>query len=158
MLDLDEILRKSKNIVICGIGNDMRGDDAFGVIVADRLRDTITRRDVLIINCGEVPESYVGKIREFKPEAVVFIDAVDFGGNTGEVIVTDPEGTMGDAISTHSLPLRVLVRYLKETLPGTKFILIGCQPASTGFMEEPCESVKKAADNVTAYLRKLLEF
>ncbi len=164
-MNLEELFQNAKRVLICGIGNDMRGDDAFGVIVAQKLSKMFKaskameeRRDVLIMNCGEVPESYVGKITEFKPDLVIFVDAVDFGGEVGETVITDPEGTLGEALSTHGLPLRILVRYLKEVLGSdTKFILVGCQPASTGFLKEPCAEVKWAAERLTSYLATLLK-
>ena len=80
---LEEIFKGKKRIVICGIGNDIRGDDAFGVIVAERLKGMIEDPNVLIINCGEVPENYTGKIKDFEPDLVVFVDAVDFRGKSG---------------------------------------------------------------------------
>ncbi|NPA47287.1 MAG: hydrogenase 3 maturation endopeptidase HyCI [Thermococci archaeon] len=155
-MNLEELFQNAKHIVICGIGNDMRGDDAFGVLVASRLAEKVREEGVRIINCGEVPESYVGKITEEKPDLVVFVDAVDFKGRVGELIVTDPEGTLGEAVSTHGLPLRILVGYLKDVLPDTRFVLVGCQPASTGFLEEPCQEVLEAVERVTSYLEALI--
>ncbi len=92
---LEEIFSGKKRIVICGIGNDIRGgDDAFGVLVAERLKGGLVKnQDVLIINCGEVPENYTSKIAGFEPDLVVFVDAVDFKGEVGgEFIIADPEG------------------------------------------------------------------
>jgi len=40
---LEEIFSGKKRVVICGIGNDIRGDDAFGVLVAEGLRELAGR-------------------------------------------------------------------------------------------------------------------
>ncbi|ASI98150.1 hydrogenase 3 maturation endopeptidase HyCI [Thermococcus celer] len=144
-MELPELLKNAERVVVCGIGNDVRGDDAFGVLVAERLKELVKNPNVLVLNCGEVPESYTGKIAAFEPDLVVFVDAVDFGGEGGEIIVTDPEGTVGDAVSTHSLPLRVLVGYLKLRT-GARFVLIGCQPAVMGLFQEPSERIVKRAE------------
>ncbi|NJE75480.1 hydrogenase 3 maturation endopeptidase HyCI [Thermococcus sp. ES12] len=144
-MELIDILKKAGRVVICGIGNEVRGDDAFGVLVAERLKKLVKNPNVLVLNCGEVPESYTRKITNFEPDLVIFIDAVDFGGEHGELIVADPEGTIGDAVSTHSLPLRVLVGYLKTRL-NAEFVLIGCQPAVLGLFQEPSEIVVERAD------------
>ncbi|WP_010479808.1 hydrogenase 3 maturation endopeptidase HyCI [Thermococcus zilligii] len=155
MKALEEIFEGKKRIVICGIGNEVRGDDAFGVLVAEKLKELLKGLKVLVLNCGEVPESYMGKIISFKPDLVVFVDAVDFGGEHGELIIADPEGTVGEAVSTHSLPLRLLVKYLKAQTKAD-FVLIGCQPASTGLFEEPSELIKERAEEVAEELARIL--
>ncbi|CAD5243723.1 hydrogenase 3 maturation endopeptidase HyCI [Thermococcus camini] len=154
-MKLSELLRKAKRVVVCGIGNEVRGDDAFGVLVAERLKELVKSPNVLILNCGEVPESYTGKITKFEPDLVVFVDAVDFGGEHGEVILADPEGTLGEAVSTHSLPLKVLVGYLKTRL-NAEFVLIGCQPAVLGLFQEPSEVIIERAKTLAESLARPL--
>ncbi|AEH24332.1 hydrogenase 3 maturation endopeptidase HyCI [Pyrococcus yayanosii] len=150
-MELWELLRNAGRVVICGMGNEMRGDDAFGLLVVEKLRELVKSRDILILNCGEVPESYTGKIASFKPDLVVFVDAVEFGGRHGDMIVADPEDTIGEAISTHGLPLRFLVQYLKERT-GARFILIGCQPRFLGLFEEPSDVIRERAEQLARAL------
>ncbi|WP_297551284.1 hydrogenase 3 maturation endopeptidase HyCI [Thermococcus sp.] len=152
---LEEIFEGKERIVICGIGNDMRGDDAFGVLVAERLKGLLDNPNVLVINCGEVPENYTGKIKDFKPDLVVFVDAVDFGGEVGEYIIADPEGTIGEGVSTHGLPLKFVTQFMK-TMVKAEFVLIGCQPGSTGLFQEPSELIKKRAERLAELLAGIL--
>ena len=153
-MNLEELFQGKKRVVICGIGNDIRGDDAFGVLVAERLKG-LDNPDVLVLNCGEVPENYTGKIASFKPDLVVLVDAVDFGGEVGEYIIADPEGTLGEAISTHGLPLKFVTRFMK-TMINAEFVLIGCQPGSTGLFQEPSELIKKRAERLAELLAGIL--
>ncbi|AEK72746.1 hydrogenase maturation peptidase HycI [Thermococcus sp. 4557] len=150
-MELLELLKKAKRVVVCGIGNEVRGDDAFGVLVAERLKEMVNNPNVLILNCGEVPESYTGKITKFEPDLVVFVDAVDFGGEHGEIVLANPEGTLGEAVSTHSLPLKVLVGYLKTRL-NAEFVLLGCQPAVLGLFQEPSEIITERAKTLAESL------
>ena len=152
---LEEIFEGKRRIVICGIGNDIRGDDAFGVLVAERLKGLLDNPNVLVINCGEVPENYMGKIKDFKPDLVVFVDAVDFRGDVGEYIIADPEGTIGEAVSTHGLPLKFVTQFMK-TMIKAEFVLIGCQPASTGLFEEPSEVIRERAERLAELLAGIL--
>jgi len=154
-MNLEELFQNAKRIVICGIGNDIRGDDAFGVLVAERLKELLDNPDVLVLNCGEVPENYTGKIANFKPDLVVLVDAVDFGGEVGEYIIADPEGTLGEAISTHGLPLKFVTQFMK-TMVNAEFVLIGCQPGSTGLFQEPSELIKKRAERLAELLASIL--
>ncbi len=152
---LEEIFEGKKRVVICGIGNDIRGDDAFGVLVAERLKELLDNPNVLVINCGEVPENYTGKIKDFKPELVVFVDAVDFKGDVGEYIIADPEGTIGEAVSTHGLPLKFVTGFMKKLIKAD-FVLIGCQPGSTGLFEEPSELIRERAERLAKLLAGIL--
>ncbi len=156
-MNLKEILGDARKVVICGIGNENRADDAFGVVVAEKLRKTLRNPDVVVINCGEVPESYTGVIKKHEPDAVIFVDAIEFGGKPGEIVTADPEGTLGSAASTHSLPLRVIVQYLKAELKGCRFILVGCQPGSTALFGEMTEEVKKSAERLAGLIEDMLK-
>ncbi len=154
---LKDFLQGAEKVVICGIGNDVRGDDAFGVIVAEELKNRLKSDKIVILNCGGVPESYVGKIVNENPTHVIFIDAVDFGGKPGEIVIADPEGTLGESFSTHRLPLKLLVSYLKQNI-NAKFILIGCQPKQLGLFIEMSEEVKQSAEKLVEILVQELEF
>jgi len=150
-MNLEELFQNAKRIVVCGIGNDIRGDDAFGVLVAERLKGLINNPDVLVLNCGEVPENYTSKIAEFRPDLVVFVDAVDFGGEVGEYVIADPEGTLGEAVSTHGLPLKFVTQFMKSMVKA-EFVLIGCQPGSTGLFQEPSEVIRGRAERLAELL------
>lgn len=101
-------------IVICGIGNDVRGDDVFGVFVVERLKELVKILDVFILNCGEMLESYVGKIVVFKLDLVVFVDVIYFGGEIGEFIIVDLLKIFGEVVLIYGFFLRIVVSYIKE--------------------------------------------
>ncbi|OYT33021.1 hydrogenase 3 maturation endopeptidase HyCI [Archaeoglobales archaeon ex4484_92] len=103
-----------------------------------------------------MPESYTGKIIRENPSHVVFIDAIHFEGKPGEIILADPEGTLGEAFSTHKMPLKLLVRYLKQHTKA-KFILIGAQPKQTGLFVEMSEELRESAEGLVKILEKILE-
>ena len=155
-MELEEFFKDAKKVLICGIGNDTRGDDAFGVYVVEKLKEMISNQKVLFLNCGEMPESYTGKIIRENPSHVVFIDAVHFEGKPGEIVLADPEGTLGEAFSTHKMPLKLLVRYLKQ-YTRAKFILIGAQPKQTGLFVEMSEELRESAEGLVKILEKILE-
>ena len=155
-MELEEFFRDAKKVLICGIGNDTRGDDAFGVYVVEKLKEMISNQKVVFLNCGEMPESYTGKIIRENPSHVVFIDAVHFEGKPGEIVLADPEGTLGEAFSTHKMPLKLLVRYLKQ-YTRAKFILIGAQPKQTGLFVEMSEELRESAERLVKILEKILE-
>jgi len=62
-------------------------------------------------------------------DAVVFVDAVDFGGAPGEWRVIPFEDLLRSASSTHRLSLHFLIHYLTEQWKGDP-VLVGVQPKS----------------------------
>ncbi|MCO6040740.1 hydrogenase maturation peptidase HycI [Thermococcus alcaliphilus] len=152
---MEEFFKGAKKVVVCGIGNDVRGDDAFGVYVVEMLKERVSNPKVVFLNCGEMPESYAGKIIRENPTHVVFIDAVHFEGKPGEIVLADPEGTLGEAFSTHKMPLKLLVSYLKGHI-NAKFILIGAQPKQTGLFVDMSEELKESAEKLVSILERIL--
>ena len=64
-----------QRIVILGMGNELDGDDAAGIQVARRLQSSLADcPHVLVIDGGNAPESYTGKIRQFGPDFVLLVD------------------------------------------------------------------------------------
>ncbi|KPU63517.1 hydrogenase maturation protease [Thermococcus sp. EP1] len=154
-MEFREFFSNVEKVVICGIGNDTRGDDAFGVYVVERLKEKVFNPKVVFLNCAEMPESYAGKIIRERPSHVVFIDAVHFEGKPGEIVLADPEGTLGEAFSTHRMPLKLLVGYLKQNIDA-KFLLIGAQPKQIGFFVEMSEELKESAKKLVDVLEQIL--
>lgn len=154
-MELEEFFKGAKKVVVCGIGNDVRGDDAFGVYVVGMLKERVSNPKVVFLNCGEMPESYAGKIIRENPSHVVFVDAVHFEGKPGEIVLADPEGTLGEAFSTHKMPLKLLVSYLKQNV-NAKFILIGAQPKQTGLFVEMSKELRESAERLISILERIL--
>ncbi len=133
--------------VVVGIGNDLRGDDAAGLLAAEEIA---RRTGEPLIAAGEVPENFLGAIREISPAWVLLCDAVDFGGRPGESILMrmeeDGGGFRGRAdASTHRPTLSLLARYI-ETQIGAKVWLLGIQPESIAYGSSLSETVREGID------------
>ena len=161
---LDEYLKKrlanANKVVICCIGNELRGDDGVGPYIAQMLKEKIPseKQDrIIIFNCGEVPESFSGKIIEKKPTHIILIDAATIGEAPGSVGIIEPEDLTGLSISTHSLPLNIFASYLKEQLENNVDIFgIGIQPKKINFSEGLSSEVKRSAERLTEILIMVL--
>jgi hydrogenase 3 maturation protease len=130
------------SLVFC-IGNRDGGDDAIGPYNADVLG---RKKFVDVIDCGTVPENYTAIVKQKKPKQLILIDAVDMGLHPGEVRVVPKEKIGRMHISTHGIPLSVLMDYLEQFVKHV--VLIGIQPQSmTGII----------TDNVRRSGEKLIE-
>lgn len=111
-------------VVVVGVGNPLRGDDAVGCVVANKLKETPCLR---VINAEEVPENYLGLLTKIKPETVVFVDAVDLGMQPGSIALVETDQITGHPATTHRIPLSILMNLLcRET--GADVFLLAVQP------------------------------
>lgn len=94
------------SVVVVGLGNAYRGDDAVGPAVADALRARL-REDVPVVTCEEEPsrliDAWVGA------DAVVVVDAVASGATPGTIhrldASTQPIPAGAFRSSTHAFSL-----------------------------------------------------
>ena len=104
-----------------GVGNKQNGDDAIGPYVATELQKH-TSPMIKAIDCGILPENYTSIIKQMNPETIVVVDAVDMGLPPGE-IRRIPQNKLGSiSISTHGMPLSVLIKYLQKVTSTIIFI------------------------------------
>ena len=145
--------RLKGNIVIACIGNELKGDDAAGPSLAKALKNKIRAH---VINCAEVPESYTGKIKELRPDTIVIVDAVDLKAAPGSVSIIE-KNQLGEIklYSTHNVPLKVLMDYLRIETKADIF-LIGIQPSHLPFSSDLSDEVKKTVENLADIFQKLL--
>jgi hydrogenase 3 maturation protease len=116
-------------VVVVGVGNCLRGDDAVGCHVVSKLKETPCLR---VIDAEEVPENYFGLLANLRPDTVVFVDAVDLGMPPGSIALVERDEITGYLPSTHRIPLSVLMSLLsRET--GADVFLLAVQPSATDF-------------------------
>jgi hydrogenase 3 maturation protease len=130
MRDLCQQLQECLHGRVCflGIGNTDYGDDGVGVRLAEELIHAGVP-DVLI--AGNTPEAFIGRIAEEGFDHLVFLDAVEFGGEPGSVVFLNAEEIAArfPQVSTHKISLGLLAKRV-EANGTTRTWLLGVQPAS----------------------------
>ena len=110
-----------------------------------------------VINCAEVPESYTGKIKELKPDTIVIVDAVDLKAPPGSVSIIEKDKLDEMKLySTHNVPLRILMDYLRLETKADIF-LIGIQPSHLVFSSHLSDEVERAVTSLADIFQKLLK-
>lgn len=143
--------KKDLNVCVLGIGSDLRGDDAAGLIIADNLSRTcpdLLKNRLYVIYGSTAPENFTGEIKKVKPTHLVIVDCADMGLEPGEVGIVDEDDIKGVSFSTHTLPISIIVNYLKQDI-DFKALVIGIQPLDTDFGSEVSQKVLKACGLVT---------
>jgi hydrogenase 3 maturation protease len=140
-----------KKKLVLTVGNEMMGDDAAGPLLAGMIKRS-PLEDWELLDGGNVPENYVYKIREMKPEQVLIIDAADMELQAGEIRLIDKE-QIGSVflMTTHSLPLNYLMESIREFV--SKVELIGIQPELVAFGYPVSPRVEQAVERVYAWLK-----
>ena len=136
--------QKSVEYLIMCIGNRDGGDDGIGPYIADILENGSS--DVVVLNCETVPENYTSVVKQYHPKNLIIIDAVDMGLEAGEFRIVPREKIGVMHISTHGIPISVLMEYLKQYVEH--ITLIGIQPGcmSGGLSDEVQDTSKKVIE------------
>jgi hydrogenase maturation protease len=145
-------------VLVAGVGNVLRGDDGFGVVVAQRLLAGRLPPEVTVIDVGIGGIHLVQEL--FEPtDALVVVDAVDLGRPAGTVAVIRPDVCDVAAMTPmerhdrladmhYATPERALMlaRAL-AVLPPTARV-VGCQPAEGDQLGEGLSPAVAAAVDV----------
>ena len=140
------------NLVVIGIGNACRGDDAAGSRIVQQIRSLSS---VHVIDAQEVPENYLCRIAEQRPDTILLIDCVDLKSEPGSVALFDADQTAAYWPSTHRVPLSLLVEFLKRTTRA-RICLIAIQPHQTGFLQAMSAEVLASVESLADMLNDIL--
>ncbi|UTB31679.1 MAG: hydrogenase maturation peptidase HycI [Methanobacterium sp. ERen5] len=159
--ELKKFIQNHENIIFLCIGNEMRGDDAAGPIIAKKLGQEIQRHPdkyprVSVVNTGTVPENYTGMIRSKQPSHIIFVDAVEMDLDPGSLRLVHQDEIASYSISTHAMPLSFMIKYLKS-FSDAEIILIGIQPKSMEMFEEISEELKEGIESLMIELIRIFQ-
>lgn len=135
-----------KTVILC-IGNRDGGDDAVGPYIADGLKRSESD-NLICIDAGIAPENFTSVVKNHQPKRLLIIDAVEMGLKPGKIrqVPSDRIGVMH--VSTHGIPLSVLIKYLRQYMDS--IILIGIQPKTMS--GKLTDEVKKSADQLIQFI------
>jgi len=149
----------SRSVVVLGVGNRLRGDDAIGCLVCDELckeripgikdsrspvpdtgiLDSSTPRPLsdsaFVLDCGNTPENYIQPVVDRSPERILVVDCCDYGAKPGEFrLFSRPEieQLSYGLLSTHTLPLTLTIEMLSIATKA-RIELLGIQPERIEF-------------------------
>jgi hydrogenase maturation protease len=154
MPDIREQLRHcfQGRVCVIGIGNVDFGDDGFGVVLAQAIAARLSvsghvslARSVII--AGTTPERMIGSMAGKGFDHLIFLDAVEFGGEPGSVTFLDAQEIVArfPQISTHKISIGLLARCITAG-GGTCVWLLGVQPGSLKPMQGLSSAVQRTKD------------
>lgn len=149
-----------ETVVVIGVGSELHGDDAVGIEVVRRL-----------VELGPLPEGVqvieghtggLDLLFEIEDaDRVLIVDAVDFGGETGEVAVFAAEDAdihlTQRVASLHHVSLADVLELGRATGVRARITIVGVQPARMGLGLGLSEIVAAQVDPVARRARGILE-
>jgi len=128
---IKERLVEGQKVAVVGVGAELRRDDFVGVRAAEEINKL--SHPLLKGFAGyTAPENITGEIANFAPALVVFVDAAELGLAAGMARLIDRHEMEGVSFSTHTLPLKLIMDYLQQTI-GCELLVLGVQPKDTSF-------------------------
>jgi len=154
-------------ILVAGVGNIFRGDDAFGVEVVARLARRALPADVRVVDFGIRGHDLAYAIAQGY-DVVILVDATCRGGAPGTLYALEPDARNCATApvhcaseSTHGVNLPAvfqLVRLLDVSMPCVR--LVGCEPLTLGTDEDGAmglsEPVRAALDGAVEMIEGLI--
>jgi hydrogenase 3 maturation protease len=159
---LRQMLRKLRRadrvvrVAVVGIGHELRGDDAAGVILSQSLERLIAGyEEILVIAAGSSPENCTAQLRRFDPDCVLLLDAAQMGEKPGTVRWLSWQSASGVSATTHTLPLSLIGSYLSKEL-DCEVALLGIQPASIKIGTPLSPAVQTSVEALAEILANIL--
>ncbi len=127
--------RGKPSILVAGVGNELRGDDGLGPRVLRDLSERPLPPKVDVIDFGERLYDLLLKLKGY--DVAIVVDALDLGGEPGELYVVEPNPSSDEvkglkALNLHEADLRGMIALGREldSIPPN-FHIVGCQPLDT---------------------------
>jgi len=136
--------------VVWGLGNELLGDDAAGIIAVRRLSKRAPK-GWTIVECATVPENYLSTLPKERTGRLIVIDAADMGLEAGDIRLATLDDVRDMNFSTHGLPLHLL---LAPQAARPEISIIAIQPRDLAPGEYLTPAVERAVNTV---VRALLE-
>nr|MDO8134273.1 hydrogenase maturation peptidase HycI [Candidatus Njordarchaeum guaymaensis] len=155
-ITLKEKLKGFKRLLVLGVGNQLKGDDAAGIEFARQLKRRVgLSSEMSIIEAGVAPENFTWGVRKFHPSHILVVDAAQMGMRPGSTRIVEKGEIAGFSFSTHNLSLSFLVGYLEKEF-DSEVIIVGIEPSNLEFGETISKPVMDAVELLVGTLRRVL--
>jgi hydrogenase 3 maturation protease len=144
--ELNHIL--SMKPAIIGIGNELRGDDAAGILLVQKIQNSGYQNSIIVYS---TPENYLNKIAKIRCDARLWIDVINWGARPGAYKIFDVDEIGQYAISTHNFSPIVLVDYLNSLRYIPNYFL-GIQPQKMGLGDKISTPVRDTITKIATFI------
>ena len=151
---LKEALKGVKRLAVLGVGSELRGDDIAGMVAAEIIQKA-NHKNIAVFLGATAPENFTGEIKRYKPTHLFIIDAADTSAKPGTIDLISPDIVGGVSFSTHMMPLKIMVDYMRQSIECETWI-VGIQPKVLKFGSKPSKVVIDSAKEVAKTILSII--
>jgi len=123
-------------IAIIGIGEEKLTDDGIGPYIITKLLK-YNNEKLLIMNCGIDMMARMDEIITFDPSHMILIDTCTYNGPPGTVVILKRKDISDLVpISSHTIPIHIVIDLIHEKIPNLQTLMIGIVPESLAGFDE----------------------
>lgn len=129
-------LKNASKVIIMGIGEEKLRDDGVGPYIIGELLTHFNlvnplNDKFLLINAGTDPMARVDEIIKFKPSHLILIDTCTLDKPPGTLVILEREDIREYVpISSHTIPVHIVMDLILEQVPMLDLFMIGLVPES----------------------------
>jgi len=147
-------LKAAARVVIIGMGNELRGDDAVGLQVIRLLKPYENDR-LTVFEGHMMPETFVAPACAKKPTHLLIVDAAELGGPPGTWRLLTSDELDESIFTTHSIPTTAMATEIQHRC-GSQVMFLGIQPKQREITLSLSKECQQAARDIVRSLQHSL--
>jgi hydrogenase 3 maturation protease len=149
---LRSFLKDATVVVVIGMGNELRADDAVGLHVVRLLKHCMNNR-LKVFEGQMTPEVYIGPACASHPTHVLIVDAAELGQKPGAWQVLSQDTVEQGLFTTHTIPAVEVAAEIQRRCSAV-IVFLGIQPKSRDISLGLSRECQKAAEEIAEIIRK----
>ena len=151
---LTSFLKDAKSVVVIGMGNELRGDDAVGLQVV-RLLKPYTTNLLQVFEGHMTPEVFISPACARHPTHVIIIDAVELHTKPGVWRIISSDEIDEGLFTTHAIPATEVAAEFQRRC-NAKVAFLGIQPKLRDVSLSQSKECQRAAKEVADAIYRII--
>ena len=148
-------LKDATRIVVIGMGNELRADDAVGLYVVRHLKPFVNER-LKVFEGYMTPEAFIAPACTTKPSHVLIVDAAELGEQPGVWRLLSRNQIKNGLFTTHAIPASEVALEIERRC-SAKVRFLGIQPKIRDVSLSLSSECTKTVHEITKAIRRIIE-
>jgi len=151
---LEVFFRNAERVVIIGMGNELRADDAIGLLVVRSLKPYSHNR-LQVFEGHMTPDVFIAPACAAQPTHLLIVDAAELHKKPGTWQVLFPNEVEEGLFTTHTIPIVEVAAEIQRRC-GAKVAFLGIQPKSRDISLSQSKECLCAAEEIADIIRRIV--
>jgi hydrogenase 3 maturation protease len=151
---LVSFLNDAKFIVIIGMGNELRADDAVGLHIV-RLLKRYTNNRLQVFAGHTTPEAFIGPACAVHPTHLLIVDAAELQKKPGVWQVLSSDDVEEGLFTTHAIPATEVAAEIQRRC-DPKIAFLGIQPKSRDISLSLSRECQQTAKEIADIIQRII--